>query len=392
MDEDRLGAFCGHGRVAIAGAADGPLAGLTFAAKDLFDVAGVPTGAGNPDWLRTHDAPTRTAPAVQALLDAGARLVGKTHTDELAWSLNGENAHYGTPVNPRAPGRIPGGSSSGSASAVAGGAADTALGTDTGGSVRLPASYCGLYGLRPTHGRIALDGVVPLARSLDTVGWFARDAATLARVGAVLLPGEAGPAPVRLLVAEDAFAAAGIPVGAALAPAVARVAALFGRSAPVTLAPDGLDAWRPIFQTLQAAEAWAAHGAWIEAVRPAFGPGVRDRFAAAARLDPAAVAPAATARAEVRARLDDLLAGDAVVLLPTAAGPAPLCGASGPALDAVRNRALSLLCPAGLAGLPQIAMPAGLVDGCPVGLSLIAPRGADRALLDLALRLGDLTA
>ncbi|MDQ2103939.1 amidase family protein, partial [Azospirillum isscasi] len=188
MPNDPLNAFVPHGLSEIPGAADGPLAGLRFAVKDLFHIAGLPTGAGNPDWLRTHEVPQETAPAVRRLLDAGARVAGKTLTDELAWSLAGENAHYGTPENPKAPGRIPGGSSSGSASAVAGGAVDFAIGTDTGGSIRLPASYCGLYGLRPTHGAVPLDGSVPLAPSFDTVGWFAREAALLRRVGAVLLP------------------------------------------------------------------------------------------------------------------------------------------------------------------------------------------------------------
>ena len=173
---DKLGAFCRHTHVEMKGAAEGPLAGRTFAAKDIYDIAGRQTGFGSPDWLRTHEAAARTAPAVQALLDAGAELVGKTLTDEMAWSLTGENAHYGTPVNANAPGRIPGGSSSGSVSAVAAGVVDLALGSDTGGSVRLPASFCGVIGLRPTHGRIPMDGVCPLAPSFDTCGWFARDA------------------------------------------------------------------------------------------------------------------------------------------------------------------------------------------------------------------------
>lgn len=172
----------------------GPLAGVTLAVKDLFDVAGLPTGAGSPEWLATHPVPNESAAAVSRLLDAGAHIVGKTHTDELAWSLNGENAHYGTPQNPNAPGRIPGGSSSGSAAAVAGSLVQIALGSDTGGSVRLPASYCGIYGIRPTHGRIDLRGVVPLAPSYDTVGWFARDPMLLSTVGKVLLnASSAGP-------------------------------------------------------------------------------------------------------------------------------------------------------------------------------------------------------
>ena len=190
----------------IVGAPGGPLAGLAFAAKDLFDVAGHPTGAGNPDWERTHPVPTRHAWAVQRLLDQGATLIGKTVTDELSLGILGENAFYGTPVNSCAPDRVAGGSSSGSAAAVAAGLCDTALGTDTGGSVRVPASFCGVYGIRPTHGRLPLAGMMPQAPSSDTTGWFARDAPTFARVSGVML-GEsiAAARPSQLIVAVDAF-------------------------------------------------------------------------------------------------------------------------------------------------------------------------------------------
>src|SRR3989442_3232505 len=173
--------------VRIAGAPRGPLTGLTFAGKDLFDVAGHPTGGGNPDWARQHPVPTRHAWAVQRLLDAGATLIGKTVTDEVSLGILGENPFDGTPLNPKAPDRVPGGSSSGSASAVAQGLCDVALGTDTGGSVRVPASFCGLYGIRPTHSRLDLNRMMAQAPSSDTTGWFARDAKTFARVSEVML-------------------------------------------------------------------------------------------------------------------------------------------------------------------------------------------------------------
>src|SRR6266699_2273766 len=193
--------------VRIAGAPRGPLTGLTFAAKDLFDVAGRPTGGGNHDWARTHPVPTRHAWAVQTLLDAGATLIGKTITDEVSLGILGENAFDGTPLNSKAPDRVPGGSSSGSAAAVAAGLCDTALGTDTGGSVRVPASFCGLYGIRPTHGRINVSGMMPQAPTSDTTGWFARDVDTFARVSSVMLDEAiATSLPRRLIVAVDAFA------------------------------------------------------------------------------------------------------------------------------------------------------------------------------------------
>ena len=165
----------------------GPLAGLTLGVKDIFDVAGYVTGCGNPDKAENDPPAAKTAPAVQKLLDAGARFLGKTQTEELAFSLTGQNVHFPHPVNPGAPDRVTGGSSSGSAAAVAGGLADIATGSDTGGSIRAPASFCGLVGLRTTHGAISLDGTMPLAPSFDTFGWFARDIETYVKVGEVLL-------------------------------------------------------------------------------------------------------------------------------------------------------------------------------------------------------------
>lgn len=385
---DTLDAFVSHGHFELAPTGAGPLDGLTFALKDLFHVAGVPTAAGSPAWLKSHPVPSENAPVVDMLRGAGARLVGKTHTDEMAWSLNGENHHYGTPINPAAPERIPGGSSSGSAAATAGGLVDFAIGSDTGGSVRLPASYCGLIGLRPTHKRIPIDGAVPLAPSYDTVGWFARDAETFAKVGAVLLGGlQAMPVP-RLLLARDLFEAGGPQVTAALAPALARVCALHGPAAEVDVAHGALPHWRNAFRILQSADAWAAHADWVRAAQPDFGPGVKERFAAAATLDPAEVAEARALRAQVRARIDELLGEDGILLLPTAPGIAPLRGTPLADLEAFRARAIELLCLSGHAGTPQISLPLATLDGCPLGLSAMAPRGKDEMLLALARALG----
>ena len=179
----RKSAFVGHSPAAFRLRDDGPLAGLSFAVKDLIDIEGSPTACGNPDRLRDDGLAPSTAPAVLTLLGAGATCVGKTHTDEVACGMFGTNPHFGTPINPKAPDRVPGGSSSGSASAVAAGLCDFALGTDTGGSVRVPASFCGIFGIRTTHGRISTAGVMAMAPSFDTVGWLAASAETLARVG-----------------------------------------------------------------------------------------------------------------------------------------------------------------------------------------------------------------
>jgi amidase len=395
LDRDTLGAFCRHTHVAIDGVPAGPLVGLTFGLKDIFDVAGHPTGFGSPDWLASHEPAVHTASVATRLLNAGASLLGKTHTEEMAFSLTGENAHYGTPLNVAAPGRVPGGSSSGSAAAVAGGLVDFAVGSDTGGSVRAPASFCGIYGIRPTHGRIALDGVCPLAPMFDTCGWFARDAALLARVGDVLLregPGllSGSPSrarPGRLLLAIDAFASVEPDVAEALGAAVDRVANVLGTPERVTVSAEGLSAWFNVFRVLQFADIWDTHGAWVRRVQPAFGPQIAPRFAAAAAIDPADVVRMQSMRALICERLDTLLANGAVLVVPTVPDIAPLLGLPPDQTVAFRERALALLCIAGLGGLPQVSMPGGLVGGCPVGLSLIAARGNDEMLLDLVCQL-----
>jgi amidase len=381
---DTLGAFCRHTHAELKGAPRGPLAGLTFGVKDIYDIAGHKNGFGNPDWLRTHDAASRTAPVVQRLLDAGADMVGKTHTDEITWSLNGENAHYGTPVNVNAPGRIPGGSSSGSAAAVAGGLCDFALGSDTGGSVRAPASFCGIYGIRPTHGRVSLAGACPLASSFDTCGWFARSAELLERVGRVLLGDEVRGVPRRLLLAQDAFDLAGDAVARALEPAVARLSSLLGQPERVTVAADGLAQWLDVFRVLQAAEAWSQHGEWVKRVKPDLGPGIKQRVQYASELDPGLVRPAQKRREEITRHMDGLLAGGAVLVLPTVPGIAPIRNAAPADTEDFRARALAVLCPAGLARLPQVSLPLARLDGCPLGLSLVAARGGDAMLLALA--------
>ena len=389
LEKDQIGAFCRFNHVEAPGANSGPLAGLSFAAKDIYDVAGVQTGFGNPDWLRTHEPARATAPAVQMLLDAGARLAGKTHTEEMAWSLTGENAHYGTPVNVNALGRIPGGSSSGSAAAVGAGLVDFSLGSDTGGSVRLPASYCGILGIRPTHGRISLEGVCPLAGSFDTCGWFARDARVLERVGRVLLRDDApAPRPGRLLAGRDAFALVDDAARGPLEQALARVAGALGGPEWITVGDEEpLDRWMDWFRFPQGEEAWAAHGQWIRKVKPKFGPAVGPRFDWAATVKAEDVARARARREEITRRMEKLLENGAVLAVPSAPGIALPRGSAAAVVDGLRTRALPVLCIAGLARLPQVSLPLAAVNGCPVGLSLIAARNNDTMLLDIARKL-----
>jgi amidase len=389
LDADPARAFVPYPAVEIVHARSGPLAGLTFAVKDLFDVAGYPTGGGSPHVLATSAPKTQTASAVQKLLDAGARFVGKTHTDELAFSLNGRNAHFGTPVNGAAPDRVPGGSSSGSASAVSNDLCDFALGTDTGGSVRAPASHCGLFGLRPTHRRLSLEGAIGLAPSFDTCGYFARDGETFARVGDVLLGQDPAPLPdsPRLLLAAGAFAALDSEVRGALAPVVKRIEDLLGQAQIVEPAPEGVETLARAFRILQGREAWQLHGELIERYRLPLGPGVAERFAFAKSVTDDQVAEAEAIRARFRDRFAGFLKRDGVLILPTMPDVAPLLGESEAALDAYRNRALHLLCLSGLSGVPQVTMPLAGRLGAPLGLSILGPAGSDHSLVWLADRI-----
>ena len=383
LDRDTLGAFCRHTHVEVPGAASGSLAGLSFGLKDIFDVAGHKTGFGCPDWLRTHDAAKVHSLVAKKLLDAGATLAGKTHTEEMAFSLTGENAHYGTPLNVAAPGRVPGGSSSGSAAAVAGKLVDFAIGSDTGGSVRGPASFCGIYGIRPTHGRISLDGVCPLAPGFDACGWFARDADLLARVGDVLLGGKAA-TPGRVLLAQDAFALALPDATAALQPAMARVAKVLGTPQAVTVSSEGLNAWFEVFRILQFAEIWDTHREWVTRVKPNFGIAIGKRFEAVAKSDAAEVARMAPQREAIAERLDQLLANNAIMLLPTVPDIAPLLKCPHEQTTAFRERAMGMLCISGIGRLPQVSLPLATANGCPLGISLVAARGNDEMLLAVA--------
>jgi amidase len=374
--------------VSLPGAVRGPLAGLTFAAKDLFDVAGHRTGGGTPDWRDSHPPAERSAWAVDTLLAAGADLVGKTHTDEVSRGIFGENPHFGTPTNPAAPGRVPGGSSSGSAAAVAGGLVDLALGTDTGGSVRVPSSFCGLYGMRTTIHRIPVDGVLPQAPSFDTVGWLARDAATFAHAGAVLLAADIPDwTPARVTIADDAFALADSKVADALAGALDAVAAASGSATHAVLSADGLDVWFKHQAVLQGREAWATFADWIDATNPRFGFEVAENFLTGRNWSDAEHAAALAARPRIAAIVDALLAGDGVIALPTTPFPAPPTGQTRSAMAALRRRVITLTAIAGIAGTPQINLPLGRLDGMPVGLSLIGARGSDEKLVGFARQL-----
>lgn len=387
-----------------------PLSNLSFAVKDIFDVEGYVTGFGNPDWGRTHDPASRTAPAVTALVQAGAACVGKTHMDEMAYGFLGENKHYGTPVNPAATSRVPGGSSSGSAVAVAGELVDFALGTDTRCSVRLPAAFCGILGFRPSHGAVSCIGVVPMAQSIDTVGWFARDPDVLRTVGQVLLQQtyQEPKQPRRFLIADDCFSLSDMQ-NRQLSVVLNSVEKAYGRQVISRLklgdylssklpslqkfqdrvvngkqepSISALTAVSKALEILQRHEFKLNHEDWIRSVKPAFGPGASERVMAALETSSELVEDALKVREEARAAMNELLLMDGILVMPTSPGAPPKLQSKRSLIGEFRNKAFTLLSVAGMSGCCQVSIPIGKHNGCPAAISLVAKHGADRFLLD----------
>ncbi len=367
----------------------GKLSSLTFAVKELYDVAGFVTGAGNPRWKNAHPTAQATAPAVEMLLNEGATLVGKTISDEMAFSLDGENFHYGTPLNSKCPGRIPGGSSSGSAAAVAGGLVDFALGTDTAGSMRIPASYCGVYGIRTTHGTIPMQGVHPMAPSFDAAGWFARTPEILARVGSVMLGSDIPEFNAsKLLIARDLFTTQD--------PALAAIYEAFLQSLPslgieiaeAELGRPDFTTWIETLRNIQWWELNEAHGEWIFQNLDSFGAEIRSRLEKISSVTRSDMEEKRLVRKQLIEQIENLVSPGTLILLPTAPGIAPLKGRSIEEARASRLNTMRHTCIAAVAGLPQVSMPLLEKDGCPLGISLLGARGQDGQLLAAARVLG----
>jgi amidase len=359
----------------------GRLNKLSFTVKDVFAIQGYTNTAGNPDWYRTHGPADQHAPVITALLKEGAKLQGTVHTDELMYSLNGENFHYGTPVNPKDPERIPGGSSSGSAVAVSAGLVDFALGTDTGGSVRIPSSYCGIYGFRPTHGVVSIEGVIPLAKSFDTVGWMTRDPKQLMEIGDLLIDGQGTNDSFRhIYLGEDAWALVDQNYKEELLAFLPKLERKANRCKWCQVAEEGLAEWANTFRTIQGIEIWNEHGEWIQNENPTFGPGIAERFQWTSTLKKSESAAHFQLRKKISRSMSNFLGEEGLLVIPTAPGPAPLRNLHGEQAEQYRAKVMQLTCIAGLAGLPQVTVPVE-VNGLPIGLSFIANRNNDRKLL-----------
>ncbi|KAG2654141.1 hypothetical protein PVAP13_1NG495500 [Panicum virgatum] len=323
------------------------LSGLTFAASDNFEIEGYVAGFGNPDWKRTHEAPRHTAVTVTMLLKQGATCIGRTVMDELGFGVTGENLHCGTPINPASPSLVPGGSCSGAAVAVAAQLADFALGTDTIGDVRIPASFCGLLSFRPSYGVVSTLGTIANSQSLDTIGWFARDPSVLYRVAEALLPATAGGLKQRrqFVFADDCFqllkvsnqktvhaiknAVQTLPgyqppkhinIGQYL---YLNVPSLKEFCEPATKLQEGMSALKAlsiVMLLLQRYEFKASHENWVNTVKPKLGLDISTRVLRAVNFAHDNIKSLYAIRNELRAALQNLLKDTGILVLPTTAG------------------------------------------------------------------------
>lgn len=371
-----------------AGGDPGPLAGVPFAVKDLFDVAGETTTAGA---RQRADAPaaTRDAEVVARLRAAGAVLVATTNMDEFAYGFSTENAHYGTTRNPHDPERLAGGSSGGSAALVGAGLVPLALGSDTNGSIRVPASLCGIYGLRPTFGALSVEGVYPFVERLDTVGAFARSPEDLALAHAVMGGALSKSSDARLRVAALGGWFAGLADPVVLA-GIARIANHLQAGPPVEL-PSAAAARSAGF-VLTGAEGGHRHLTALRRDAMAFDPATRDRLIAGALQPVAAVREAEAVAERFTAELMAALAEHDLLLAPATPMPAPRIDATtieidGQTLSARADLGLHTQ-PLSLAGVPILSVPLRQPEGAlPIGVQLIAAAGREALLFETAAAL-----
>ncbi|KAL5815477.1 hypothetical protein ACOSQ4_026118 [Xanthoceras sorbifolium] len=384
-----------------------PLTSLTFAVTDVFDIEGYVTGFGHPDWARTHEPASRTATVVSNLVEGGATCVGKTIVDELAYSINGTNKHYGTPTNPAAHSRVPGGSSSGAAVAVAAKLVDFSLGVDTVGGVRVPAAFCGIMGFRSSHGAVSQMGIIPVATSLDTVGWFARDPNILRRVGHVLLhlPFAVQRSPRQIIIADDCFELLKIPIDRVDRVLIKSTEKLFGRQVLKhenlgdyfnskvpslkgfhktngELKTSPLRMLANVMRLLQRHEFKHNHEDWINSVKPTLDAAILAQVHEMMEMDDAEIENCKSIRNEMRVAINSLLKDDGLLVIPTTGYLPPKLGGKELLSEDYQNCAFSLLSISSISGCCQVTVPLGQHDKCPISVSFIARHGGDRFLLD----------
>jgi len=359
----------------------GLLSNLNFVLKDMCDVKNFKTSCGNPDFFKKCDFANDYAPFLKDLLNEGPVLKGITVCDEFFYSLIGENGHYGTPTNLNAPSCVPGGSSSGSAAALTTDLYDFSIGSDTGGSVRIPASFCGLIGMRPTHNRINTKGVYPMAPSFDTVGWFANNPEIFQKVGNVLLNNieRSNVDFKQYVVAEDLLELCD-----------AEVQSNFNNYINVNipninktrLSTNTKAIIADNFRILQGAEVKANIIPWIEKNKPNISPEIRSRIDMASKITDVEVNRALIFRKTLIDEIEKSLPEGTIAVFPTSPFSAPKSGQDDESLGSFRKRLMELTSIAGMTSRPQITIPRLKDKSGPVGISLLGWKYSDEILLN----------
>ncbi|MEF1309157.1 amidase [Vibrio mytili] len=378
--------YCTQGPKTLAALQQGALNGLRFVFKDLFDVQGFRTGAGNPKWLETHDKAESTSPLILSLLNNGAECHGRVQTDELAYSLNGINVHYGTPVNPLAPDCLPGGSSSGSAVAVAKGDVDFSIGTDTGGSVRVPASYCGLFGLRPTLGQLPLEHSFTLAESFDTAGVFSKNLTILNKVFSCLSPNKRRHTVATTLMLDESLTKTlGSERQAELEQWAKRAGIQLEYRNALQEAGYDLGDLSALFRTVQGYEIIARHGSWLDNYGHTLAPAIQERVEWARTISKQDYLNAKEQQTKfTRWLAGQLTSSDVLWVLPTTPGKPPKLTTADADLAQYRSDLMGLTSLAGLSGFPQLHIPMTNIANGPCGVSLLGSANREYDLIATA--------
>lgn len=388
LKNKNTGIFCDHGPSNWLSSQTGILSTKRLAVKDVFAVKKQKNSAGNPCWFKTHPPAQQTASSVNKLMDAGCIFKGFTHTDELAYSLEGNNTHYGAAQNPKIKGHACGGSSMGSAAAVAGNLADIGLGTDTGGSIRIPASYCGLFGIRPSHNVIEKDGLIPLAPPFDTIGWLTQSPELLEKVGNVLLPNQAINSVNTLVICEPLFELVSPALQAPLKQLLKKTKPYFKHHKNFELPNISLlSELADSFRILQGRAIAKAHKDWLQLPEhsPQFAPAIAARFKMALALTAQEEKEALNVQIQWQTLIAKNLNSTSCLFLPTTPTTAPKLGAD---TSALRMQIITLSAIAGLSRSAQVHLPlANLANGHPYGFSLMMSHSNDKSLLACATQL-----
>ena len=359
----------------------GLLKDLKFVTKDMCDIKNFKTSCGNPDFYKKCKPANDFAPFLKKILNKGAKLKGITICDEFFYSVIGENNHYGTPVNLNAPNCVPGGSSSGSAAALTTNLYDFSIGSDTGGSVRVPASFCGLYGIRPTHGRIDATGVYPMAPSFDTIGWFSRDVDIFKKVGSVLLNKDEASnisfnsyviAEDLLELAEENLQRQFIEYLNTKLPNLLRIKISTKDKAEIA----------DYFRILQGGEIKEHVIPWIEKNNPEISTEINNRIKMASNITKDEINLANKFRKDLISEVNISLPKGNIAIFPTTPFSAPLCGQDEYALGASRKKLMSMTSITGMTSRPQISIPKLKDKTGPVGISLLGWENSDEILLN----------